>query len=153
MARLEDLPPAQAQHLRELPCPTFDTRPWTTPKPLKDCQVSLISTAGLSLRDDAPFSGMSGEYRVIPSSAPASGIVMSHLSTNYDRSGYIQDLNLILPLDRLRELAAQGVIGGVGKYHYSFMGATDPTQMEAGAREVAGLLKNGGVDLVLLAPV
>ena len=154
MARLEDLPRAQAEHLAKLPCPTFDSTPWTKPaKALKDCRAALISTAGLSRRGEAPFTGLSGEYRVIPSDTPASEILMSHVSTNFDRTGYIQDLNLVMPMDRLNELAEQGVIGSVGRFHYSFMGATDPTEMEDGAREVAGLLKNDGVDLVLLSPV
>ena len=52
---------------------------------------------------------------------------MSHVSTNFDRTGYIQDLNLVFPIERLRELEAAGDIGSVGAYHYAFMGATPPT--------------------------
>jgi D-proline reductase (dithiol) PrdB len=153
MARLEKMPEAQVKRLLDLPCPTFDRTAWTKPRPLRDCRVSLISTAGLSRRGDAPFTGFSGEYRVIPGDTPASDVVMSHISTNFDRTGFMQDLNLVLPMERLNELAQQGVIASVGGFHYSFMGATDPTLMEAGAREVAGLLNNDQVDLVILVPV
>lgn len=59
----------------------------------------------------------------------------------------------MFPLDRLRELAAEGVIGSVAATHYSFMGATDPVQMEGYARDVAARLKSDGVDAVLLSPV
>ena len=59
----------------------------------------------------------------------------------------------MFPLDRLRELAAEGVIGSVAATHYSFMGAMDPVQMEPYAREVASQLKSDAVDAVLLSPV
>jgi len=47
----------------------------------------------------------------------------------------------VLPLDRLIELAAEGTIGSLAATHYSFMGATDPVEMEPHARELAGRLK------------
>jgi D-proline reductase (dithiol) PrdB len=59
----------------------------------------------------------------------------------------------VFPVDRLRELAAEGVIGSVAATHYSFMGATDPVQMEPYAREVASQLKSDAVGAVLLSPV
>ena len=46
-----------------------------------------------------------------------------------------------------------GVIGSVADTHYSFMGASDPVQMEPHARALAGKLKQDRVDSVLLAPV
>jgi D-proline reductase (dithiol) PrdB len=58
-----------------------------------------------------------------------------------------------LPLDRLNELAAEGTIRSVAANHYSFMGATDPMQMEGYAREVASRLKQDQVDAVILSPV
>ncbi len=63
------------------------------------------------------------------------------------------DVNMILPLDRLNELVDEGVVGSVAQYHYSFMGATDPTQMEDEARSLAVIMKNDKVDAVLLVPV
>ena len=51
---------------------------------------------------------------------------MSHISTNFDRTGFQQDINVVFPVDRLRELAARGTIGSVADFHYSFMGATAP---------------------------
>ena len=78
---------------------------------------------------------------------------MSHISTNFDRTGFQQDWNVVFPLDRLRELAEKTVIGGVANYHYSFMGATDPVRMEVTARSLARIMKNDGVDAVLLVPV
>ena len=47
---------------------------------------------------------------------------MSHVSVNFDRTGFQRDLNVVLPRDRLDELVASGKIGGVAPEHYSFMG-------------------------------
>ena len=59
----------------------------------------------------------------------------------------------MFPLDRLIELAAEGTIGSLAATHYSFMGATDPVEMEPHARELAGRLKQDSVDAVILSPV
>jgi len=45
------------------------------------------------------------------------------------------------------------VIGSVAQTHYSFMGATDPVQIESNARELAGRLKRDQVEAVILSPV
>jgi D-proline reductase (dithiol) PrdB len=78
---------------------------------------------------------------------------MSHVSVNFDRTGFQQDLNVVFPIDRLRELAAEGRVGAVANFHYSFMGATDIEALEPKATELAGLLKKDQVDAVLLSPV
>lgn len=54
---------------------------------------------------------------------------MSHISVNFDRTGYQQDLNVVFPIELLIELATENVIGSVADYHYSFMGTTDPAEM------------------------
>lgn len=153
MAQLDRMPEPMRSHLATLPCPTFETRPWMPGPPLSCRRVAIISTAGLHRRSDRPFEGMSGDYRVIPGDCNAKDLVMTHISTNFDRTGFQEDWNVVFPLDRLRELAADGVIGSVADYHYSFMGATDPADMEISARTLAGLLKGDRVDAALLVPV
>lgn len=153
MARLEELHEPQRSFLTNLNCPEYSTQPWVSGPPLSKRRVALISTAGLHRREDAPFTGISGEYRVIPGSVSAGELVMSHVSVNFDRTGFMQDWNTVFPLDRLKELAQQGIIGGAADFHYSFMGAADPAQLEGPARELAGLLKKDDVTAVLLVPV
>ncbi|HZD26745.1 MAG TPA: glycine/sarcosine/betaine reductase selenoprotein B family protein [Alphaproteobacteria bacterium] len=153
MARLSDLPEALRPHIEKLPCPSFDTTPWVDGPPLKQRRVALVSTAGLMRRGDRPFRPGASDYRVIAGDTPAAALLLSHISTNFDRSGFEQDVNVMLPLDRLRELEAAGEIGAVADFHYSFMGATDPVQMEDTARHLAGLMKAEGVDACLLLPV
>jgi len=139
--------------LMKLPCPSFKDQPWVSGKPLAHRRISLISTAGLQRRGDRPFERTSGDYRVIPGDIKARDLVMTHISTNFDRIGFQQDWNVVFPLDRLQELAAEGIIGSVAAYHYSFKGATDPAEMGPAARNLAELLKRDRVDAALLVPV
>ena len=153
MTRLTDLPPAQAQRLAELECSDFETRPWVTGPTLSQRRVAIVSSAGLVVRGEDPFRGRDPDYRAIPASTKPEQLLISHISINFDRTGFQEDWNIVFPLDRLNELAADGVIGSVAQTHYSFMGATDPIQMEPHARDLAGRLKRDNVDAVILSPV
>jgi len=150
---LTDLPPAQAQRLAELKCPDFETRPWVTGPTLSQRRVAIVSSAGLVVRGEDPFRGRDPDYRAIPASTKPEQLLISHISINFDRTGFQEDWNIVFPLNRLNELAADGAIGSVAQTHYSFMGATDPIQMEPHARELAGRLKRDNVDAVILSPV
>jgi D-proline reductase (dithiol) PrdB len=154
MARLEDFPERQRGNFENLPCPTFETQPWAEASALSERRVAIISTAGLHDRNDRPFTRSAGDYyRVIAGSVKASDLVMSHLSVNFDRSGFQQDLNVVFPIDLLRDFAEDGTVGSVADFHYSFMGADDPMRWEEQSAFVADLLKKDKVDAVLLVPV
>jgi D-proline reductase (dithiol) PrdB len=153
MVRLTDLAPAQAKRYSELECPRFDTTPWVTGPVLGERRVAIVASAGLVVRGEKPFRGGDADFRVIPASTRPDQLMFSHISINLDRTGFQEDWNVVFPLDRLNELAADGSIGSVAATHYSFMGATDPTLMAPHARTVAGRLKQDRVDAVLLSPV
>lgn len=154
MARLEFMSPEEKKHMEEAKCPTFETQPWVEGPPLNQRRVAIISTAGLHGRDDRPFTMNRGDnYRIISGNVNASDLLISHLSANFDRTGFQQDWNVMFPLDRLRELAEKGVVGSVADFHYSFMGATDPLRLEKDVRNLAGILKKDQVNAVLLIPV
>ena len=153
MVRLEQYGQEEQKHLRELPCPTYESTPFVTGLKPGDSRIAIISTAGLHRASDRPFALGESGYRLIPRDCRANELVMSHISTNFDRTGYQLDLNTVFPLDRLNEMAAAGIIGSVAEFHYSFMGATDPTQMEQEARNLASIMKKDHVDAVLLVPV
>lgn len=154
MVRLSDLTPADAQHLLDKDCPRFDTEPFVGGPKLSERRVAIVTTAGLHLGSEAPFELRDTGYRVLPGNAPADRIMMSHTSVNFDRSGFQQDLNTVFPIERLRELHRAGDIGSVADFHYSLMGAGwEPHEIETTAHQVAGFLKEDGVDAVLLVPV
>ena len=155
MPRLEALGEIQRKSMMFFPCLEYDSIPWTPlSKDLSQCKVALVTSAGVHLRSDEPFGSGDTSYRVIPSDVKASELIQSHTSIGFDRTGIYRDINVTLPIDRMQELVERGVIGSVSQNYYSFMGAMrDPSGMinETGP-EVAQLLKDEGVDLVLLTP-
>ena len=155
MVRLADLPEWDRKNkldkLKELT--GWDARPWVKPPPLAQCRIAIVTTAGVHRKGDRPFGPGATDYRIIPGDTKAADLVMSHQSVNFDRTGFQEDHNVAFPLDRLNELAKQGVVGAVADFHYSFMGATQIRQLETKAKELAQLLKDDGVDAVLLTPI
>ena len=153
MARFSDLPEALAEHLKTLTLPTFEDRPFVAGPQLSERRVALISSAGLQRRGDTQWAAGEAGYRVLPGASQSTELMMSHISVNYDRTGFQDDVNVVFPLDRLNELASRGEIGSVADFHYSFMGATDPVAMEPAARELGRLLREDAVNAVVLVPV
>ncbi|HLN40715.1 MAG TPA: glycine/sarcosine/betaine reductase selenoprotein B family protein [Xanthobacteraceae bacterium] len=153
MVRMTDLPPQTQTSMANLECPVFATTPFVAGPLLAKRRVAVVTSAGLLRRGERPFVSGDTDYRDIPVETPADQILMSHVSVNFDRTGFVRDINVVFPIERLRTMAADGTIGSVAGTHYSFMGATDPRGMEANARAVAGRLKSDSVDAVLLTPV
>lgn len=111
-----------------------------------------MSTAGLMHRGDRPFELGAADYRIIDRDDPTD-LVITHISTNFDRSGFVQDREVIFPLQGLQQMVERQHIGAVARYHYSFMGATDPTAMQPAAAQLAQTLRGDGTNVVLLTPV
>jgi D-proline reductase (dithiol) PrdB len=117
-------------------------------------RVALITTAGLHFRDEEAFDFTDATFRPIPGDEDADNLIMSHSSANFDRSGFAEDVNLVFPIDRFKELATDGAIGSVADVHYSFMGAgLMPEAYEKSAAQVAELLNRDQVDAAFLTPV
>lgn len=156
MVRLSDLHEVEADHMRARAAQMrpVDPAPWISPKPLVEATVAIVSTAGLHRREDSPFKVGAVDYRLLPGDIDFADVVVSHISTNFDRSAFQQDPNIWFPLDRLREMAADGEIGGVSNWHYSFMGAQPNHEaLAATGEEVGRLLAADEVDVALLVPV
>jgi D-proline reductase (dithiol) PrdB len=153
MAHLDDIPEPTRSAIRALDVPDAGIRPFVAGPPLSARRVAIVTSAALHRRGEAPFPAGSAEFRALPAGLPASDIVMSHVSINFDRTGWSHDANVAYPIDRLHEMAAEGVIGAVADTHYSVMGSTDPRTMVATADAMAQTMRAEGVDAVLLCPV
>ena len=155
MVRLSDLPETERRHLLAKNGATLGPTPWVAPaKPLPEMRIALITTAGLHFRDNPAFDFTDASFRPIAGDEDADDLVMTHSSVNFDRSGFAEDVNLVFPIDRFRELAAANKIGSLASVHYSFMGAgLLPEAYQQPAAQVAGLLKRDRVDAVFLTPV
>lgn len=153
MARLEDLPEPTRTVVATVPCPSFDTQPFVTGPALAGRRVAIISSAALIKRGEAPFAFGSTEMRRVPASWAAGDILTCHPSIAHDRSGFQRDINVVHPVDRLRELAAEGVIAGAADTHYTIMGSSDGAAMGEAADQIAGQLRQERIDSILLSPV
>ena len=153
MARIEDIAQATREAVLALECTSSPNRPFVAGPPLSERRVSIVSSAALFQRGEAPFMPGSAEYRELPAQLAASDILMSHVSINYDRTGWQRDINTVYPVDRLRELAAEGVIGSAAASHFSVMGSTDPKVMAETADSISARMKKDRIDAVLFSPV
>lgn len=133
--------------------------PWApVRKPLAASTIALVTTAGLHHRDQAPFDMHDHDgdpsFREIDTTRPPDTLMITH--DYYDHADADRDLNVVFPIERLRELAAGGEIGAAADRHYSFMGhITGPhieTLKKTTGPQVAALLKKAAVDAVLLTP-
>lgn len=153
MARIDDIPEPTRTAVLELPIAPVAAPAFVAGPPLAQRRVAIVSSAALYRRGEAPFLPGSGEFRPLAADLPKGDILMSHVSINFDRSGWQRDLNIAYPIDRLRELAAEGVIGEVAATHYSVMGSTDPQAMAASADAIAAGMRAEGVGGAVLVPV
>jgi D-proline reductase (dithiol) PrdB len=126
--------------------------PWAPlHKPLSECKVALISTGGVHLRSDRPFN-LNGDptFRIIPKDVDAHALAISHQA--YDKTDALKDINLVFPIERLRELEAEHVIGRLADEHYGFGLMGSAKALMPAIKEVARRISESGVDLVLLVP-
>ncbi len=128
--------------------------PWAPlSKPLDQARVALVTTGGVFLEGQTPYTERGdATYREIPGDTAHDQFRIWH--PGYDFGPAMQDINCIFPLDRFRELEAEGAIGELADINYSFMGLLpDPaTLMSDTAPEVGQRLKDAGVDAAFLAP-
>jgi D-proline reductase (dithiol) PrdB len=145
---------------------TSDGIPWTPlEKPIEESLFALVTSAGLyNQAEDDPFdierekrepSWGDPTARKIHHSIPPDDLGISHLHLNTDP--IFEDPNIVLPLDRFKELQDQGEIGGLASTHFSLMGFqgfppdTSTWRGETG-NQIADSFHSEGVDCVLLTP-
>jgi D-proline reductase (dithiol) PrdB len=118
---------------------------------LRETTFALVTTAGVHPRDQEPFP-LEGDnsWRVIPGDVQASQLMVTH--EHYDHRHADQDVNCVFPIDRLRELAAEGVIGGAGDKNLGFMGYSQKLRdlYERSAPEMAKIIERSNADAVVL---
>ncbi len=158
------LPPSLAAWIRSL-IPEEEFKgdiPWTPlSKPLNKTNFTLITSAGISLKTDTPFD-MEREkreatwgdrsFRPIPAGTTAADIDVNHLHINKDF--ILQDINVILPLARMKELEKEGIIGRLAPTDYSFYGFQwQSTEFLTEAiQPIAEKMREEGVEAAILTP-
>ena len=130
-------------------------------KSLRECTVALVSTAGVARNDDRPFD-QDGErrdpwwgdpsFRAIPLGTTEKDVRLYHLHID-PRFGEA-DLDVVLPMRRLAELAGEGVVGRAAPTHYSVMGyILKPKELvEQTGPAIAARMRAERVDAAALVP-
>jgi len=130
-------------------------------KPLRECTVALVSTAGVARHDDQPFDQErerrdpwwgDPSFRAIPLGTSERDVRLYHLHID-PRFGEA-DLDVVLPMRRLAELAAEGAVGCPAPTHYSVMGyILEPQELvEKTAPAIAERMRAERVDAAALVP-
>lgn len=136
--------------------------PWTPlAKPLSQCTVALLSSAGVALKTDKPFD-QEGErsnpwwgdpsYRIIPDGTTERDVGLYHL--HIDPAYAERDLNCLFPIQRLGELARAGEIGAAAPRHYSIMGylLRPERLLSESVPAIVERLREDRVDVLVLVP-
>src|SRR2546421_9130924 len=114
----------------------------------KESVFALVTTTGVHLLDQEPYVEDDNSWRLISDDAQSSQLMVTH-----DHHDADQDINVVFPIDRLRELAVEGIIGGVSDKHLGF-GFTQNLRdvYERAAPEMAKLIMHSKADGVMLPP-
>ena len=157
---MHDNDQAMREYAATLSLPEFEVTAFTKPPPLREARVAIVTSAalsrsgGISKWQVEKWQFADFHFETLPHDAR--DLELGHVSPNFDRAGFAADLNVVYPVDRLQELADQGVIGSVANYHYSFAGnqpdGLSALRLDTGPVCAQKMLEDG-VDVVLLTPV
>jgi D-proline reductase (dithiol) PrdB len=116
---------------------------------LKESIFALVTTTGIHLRSQPPYQEDDNSWRIIPGTIETDELTITH--EHYDHQDADRDINCIFPIDRLRELAQEGIIGGVSEKHLGF-GFTQNLRdlYERAAPELAKVVLRSKADGVIL---
>jgi D-proline reductase (dithiol) PrdB len=122
-------------------------------KPLSELRVGLLSSAALRLANQEPFIPREDlSYRRVPSDPGSGTIIIDH----HSGIGTVpkQDPEIVFPRTALAALAADGTVGALSPWHFSFMGGVRRHQEIENelAPALAGELAKARIDLALLVP-
>jgi hypothetical protein len=130
--------------------------PWAPlRRPLRECRATAITTAGLRLATQHQFaidkSAGSAEFRELSWYVRPADLAYDF--TNYDPSESQEDLNVLVPLDRMRELVDEQVLGGLTDTFTSVFGLCERLdRLRVSAAEIADRLRDQGTDVAFLFP-
>ncbi|MEO6392015.1 MAG: glycine/sarcosine/betaine reductase selenoprotein B family protein [Pyrinomonadaceae bacterium] len=125
-------------------------------RPLANSRLTLVSSAGVQPRGTMPFDVVHPigdlSFRRVPSNSRVTDLEIHQIK--YPTDGAAKDLNVIFPIERLQELASDGLIGGLTPNFYSFIGyQMDPDGFESTlAEDLAQAVVADGADAVLMSP-
>ena len=136
-----------------LECSPPDNPVFAASKPLAEATVAIVTSASLRHPDQDDYAPHDVSFRLLDGTRD--DLVLSHWSPGLDSVGFALDHNVVFPIDRLRELEAQGKIGLVSAVHMASAGNQPQLSgivLDTGPAG-AKVMQEAGVDVVLLTPV
>lgn len=132
-----------------------DTPPWAPlRKPLSQCRLGLAASGGIYVTGQVAFHYKDDtSFREIPTDVDTKDLRAAHFA--YDLSGARADPNVVFPIDTLRRLVREGILGGLASRFYTFIGGIYSSRRVSGdlAPRLTARFLEDGVDAVLLVPV
>jgi D-proline reductase (dithiol) PrdB len=159
MAEIKDLSGELQQFVRTYAWQHIDPVPWAEPKaPASSLRVGLVVTACEKLPDQEHFTGMDtgGDptFRIFSADGSVSDLVNDYAEQAFDHAGLHADPNLLVPLDRMREMARAGTIGEFSPRVVSMCGHIPKPRrlIDETAPQIANLFAEDGAGAVVLVP-
>lgn len=155
--------PKQKERIEKLGSSDPTKTPWTPlSKPLLECRVTLVSTAGIFMKGDVSFdydreraepSWGDPSHREIPRTAGQDDVEYSHL--HIDTSFLAKDRNVAWPVDVFKDYESEGKIGSLADTLYSIMGYIPNFNplIKRTAPLMIDKMKSEEVDAVFIIPV
>ena len=123
-------------------------------KPLSECRLGLIASGGLYVKGQVAFHFQDDlSFRAIPTDVKTTDLRTAHFA--YDQTDARKDANVVFPIDTLRRLVKEGVLGGLAEHAYTFMGGIYSSRRvrDELAPQLTERLLADKVDVALLVPV
>jgi D-proline reductase (dithiol) PrdB len=132
-----------------------DLPPWQPlRRPLSTSRLGLVASGGIYIAGQVAFHYKDDtSWRVIPTDVKTTDLRATHFA--YDLADARQDPNVVFPIDTLRGLVSEGVIGALAANAYTFMGgiySARRVQQELAPQLLERLLAEH-IDAVLFVPV
>lgn len=122
---------------------------------LRKSTIAIVTAGGVHMKDQEPFN-IADElgdltFRVIPPEVDSKDLMVTH--HHYDHTDADQDINVVFPIDVLRDLVEEGFVGALARKHIGYMGYTMQLKAmyEGTAPEIANEIDRGSrADAVIL---
>jgi len=122
---------------------------------LSKSTIAIVTAGGVHLKDQPAFNIADDlgdlTYRMIPPDVDSSQLMVTH--HHYDHEDADKDINIVFPIDVMRDLISEGFISGSARKHVGYMGYTMKLKdmYEKTAVEIANEIDKGsGADAVIL---
>lgn len=132
----------------------------TLEKPLNQCKISIVSSAGLFIKGeqkkfDNKIKGGDYSFRIIHNSVEMKSLDDAHRSRSFDHTGLQSNPETGMPIPQLKILEKEKLIGTLNNRHFSIMGSIFTTGrfVKNTVPKIVDSLLEDKVDCVLLVPV